>query len=211
MHESSENPIDTTFIKSPEHNASNNSQNSPPYTNDQNIFERIILDVCDEIMTELSQQGKYPEGIFKQPLSFFKPPNRLLCIQQYALKRIFKLLGRSNNLPLASPTKSAGPSGSNYIGIIPNANVSIQGIRYLPSQMANMTFNNRRKRDLVDEILIQEMYEDEHKWTNFDIEELEVKSNVKDLMSLLTDAEDSIEDTSTDKAEMWARNSFSDI
>lgn len=35
-----------------------------------------------------------------------------------------------------------------------------------------------KKRDLVDEILIREMFENNSNWTNFDLEELEVKNNI---------------------------------
>lgn len=45
-----------------------------------------------------------------------------------------------------------------------------------------------KKRDHVDEILIREMFENNSNWTNFDLEELEVKNNifndVKNLMFL---------------------------
>lgn len=37
-----------------------------------------------------------------------------------------------------------------------------------------------RKIDNVDEIIIQELYEEEHKWTNFDEEEAEIKSIIID-------------------------------
>lgn len=35
-----------------------------------------------------------------------------------------------------------------------------------------------KKRDHVDEILIREMFENNSNWTNFDLEELEVKNNI---------------------------------
>uniref|UniRef100_T1H471 DUF4378 domain-containing protein n=1 Tax=Megaselia scalaris TaxID=36166 RepID=T1H471_MEGSC len=38
----------------------------------------------------------------------------------------------------------------------------------------------KEKIDNVDEIIIQELYEEEHKWTNFDEEEAEIKSIIID-------------------------------
>lgn len=55
----------------------------------------------------------------------------------------------------------------------------------LPSHVAQLTLNNRRKRDAVDEILIQELYEDEARWTNFNLEEEEIRNSVTDLQALL--------------------------
>lgn len=50
-----------------------------------------------------------------------------------------------------------------------------------------------KKRDHVDEILIREMFENNSNWTNFDLEELEVKNNifndVKNLMFAETTTE----------------------
>lgn len=66
--------------------------------------------------------------------------------------------------------------------------------------MAFVIVKNRRKRDLVDEILIQELLEDEQKWTNFDLEELEVQNNVTDdIMALLAD--ESVENTESSTEE----------
>lgn len=151
------------------------------------MFERIIVDVCEEIMNEYQTDQKHP-SLGKQPIAFYKPPDRLQCLQEHAWRRIKKLLGR--------------PSGDGGVRSKANATNGVQQMnaRCMPSQMANMTCNNRRKRDMVDEILIQELYEDEPKWTNFDLEELEVRNNVKDLSSLLAD-EPSIDENQTEDAE----------
>jgi hypothetical protein len=53
----------------------------------------------------------------------------------------------------------------------------------------------KRKRDHVDEILVDEMMEDEEKWTNFDNEEIEVKNEVTNqiLQVLLNEALEDLE------------------
>lgn len=43
---------------------------------------------------------------------------------------------------------------------------------------ASRLVSNKRKRDVVDEILVQEMLDDDAFWTNFDVERVEVLANV---------------------------------
>lgn len=178
----SESPMrtDATFVKSP--TVSITSPESPALQHEINVFERIILDCCNEIMHEICAPEKQAGGIVRQPIRFFNPPNRLQCYQEHVLKRIFKLLDR----PYSSNDK------------IDNESKSFSEMRsFLPSQVAQLTYNNRRKRDAVDDILIQELYEDESRWTNFDLEENEIRENVPDLRTLLTADESSeIQETS---------------
>lgn len=156
---------DATFVKSP--SLSITSPDSPALVEETNVFERIILDSCEEIMRDISIYDELSSGAFRQPLEFYNPPNRLKCYQQHALRRIFKLLNRQ---------------------IPSSANESNSYMRtFLPSQVAQLTLNNRRKRDAVDEILIHELYEDEIRWTNFEAEEKEIRDNVGDLRMLLAD------------------------
>lgn len=133
------------------------------------MFERIITDACDEIWTDLDSKQKHSVGIFKQPLCFYKPPDRLKCTQEFALTKILKLMGRKNNLKLN------GSSGD----------VQRSNARFSPITINGNAFSSRRKRDVVDEILIQEMYEEEQNWSNFDLEEQEVRNSVTDLNTLL--------------------------
>lgn len=176
-----ESPIrtDATFVKSP--TLSITSPDSPAVQDEINVFERIIFDCCEEIMQEISAPEKQT-GAVRQPLSFFNPPNRLNCYQEHTLKRIYKLIDR----PYASGD-----------GVINDESKSFTGMRsFLPSQVAQLTYNNRRKRDAVDDILIQELYEDEARWTNFDLEEQEIRESVPDLRTLLADESSDIQETS---------------
>lgn len=170
---------DATFVKSP--TVSISSPDSPAAQDEINVFERIILDCCEEIMQEISAPEKHAVGI-RKPLSFFNPPNRLQCYQEHTLKRIFKLIDH----PYASDD-----------GVINHESKSFTGMRsFLPSQVAQLTYNNRRKRDAVDDILIHELYEDEARWTNFDLEEQEIRDSVPDLRTLLADESSDIQETS---------------
>lgn len=184
--QSTDTPIrsDATFVKSP--TPSFTSPDSPVVQEEMNVFERIILDSCDEIMHEISGLEKKLIAGFRMPLEFYNPPDLLKCLQQYTLKRIFKLLNR----PFTSDTSNFSNEPKSYTR------------SFLPSQVAQLTFNNRRKRDTVDEILIQELYEDEARWTNFDLEEKEIRDNVTDLKTLLTndssDTHETINDTNNE-------------
>lgn len=159
---------DATFVMSPR-NDSNKSIEMSPSPATSNVFERIIFDACDEIWADLESKQKRSVGVFKQPLSFYRPPNRLKCAQDYALAKIRKLMGRKCEARARRLHSDA--HGSNG--------------RFSPISISGNAFSNRRKRDVVDEILIQEMYEEEQNWSNFDLEEMEVRSSVKDLNTLL--------------------------
>lgn len=133
-----------------------------------NIYERIILDLCQECNAELPlyppptivlvptiKSTEYTKiEKYKHPLAFYNPPNRLKCAQNYVLQRVKKLIGNG------------------IYGQINNTS------NLLPTQIMAVVTCNKRIRDHVDEILVQEMMDDESKWTNFDAEKLEVLNNV---------------------------------
>lgn len=167
MYERAQNPVnDATFVLSPKNDSTKSLENSPlPITT--NVFERIISDACEEIWIDLGATQKHSVGII--PLSFYKPPDRLQCTQEFTLSKILKLMGRKSSSKL---------KGFSY-------EMQRQNARFSPISINGNAFNGRRKRDVVDEILIQEMYEDEQNWSNFNVEEQEVRSSVKDLNTLL--------------------------
>lgn len=159
-------PTDSTFVCSP----SNLSPSSTPTI--LNIYERIIHDCCGEIMEDIKNDA----DAFRQPLAFYDPPNRLLCYQTYALKRIFKLLNHPN------------------VG----RHDDCRNSTLLPPRVARLSSSNRRKRDAVDEILIQELYENEAKWISFSWEECEIRQNCgNDLTKLLVDESSEVHDQSS--------------
>lgn len=136
-----------------------------------NVYERIILDVCKECIAELDIDTSTINGMkFKQRLAFFNPPNRLEYVQEFALKKVKKLLD-PNNSNMATATQ---------IGACV-----------------------KRKRDLVDEMLVMEMIEDESKWSNFDLEEKEVIENIVEQIVLL------VVNEAVDDAALWRRSKTS--
>lgn len=127
-----------------------------------NIYERIILDMCSECIAELDIDASSANCMkFKQRLAFYNPPNRLAYVQEYALKKVKKLLD-------------------------PNGMVA-------STQASQIGACVKRKRDLVDEMLVMEMIEDESKWSNFDLEEKEVIENIVEQIVLLV-VNDAVDD-----------------
>lgn len=133
-----------------------------------NIYERIILDVCKECITELDIDASTINSMkFKQQLAFYNPPNRLEYVQQFALKRVHKLLDPNGSCLGNATTQSGGGACV------------------------------KRKRDVVDEMLVLEMIEDESKWSNFDLEEKEVIENIVEQIVLL------VVNEAVDDASIW--------
>lgn len=131
-------------------------------SNVTNIYERILIDLCTQCFAELPNNStqcypNVPVDQIKQPLAFYNPPNRLECIQQHILKRVQKLLRNGGN----ATTTNASTGKTTH-----------------PLSGGGRLVSSKRKRDLVDEILVQEMLEDDALWTNFDVERIEVLRNV---------------------------------
>ncbi|KAL5289013.1 CEP350 family protein [Megaselia abdita] len=117
-----------------------------------NIYERIILDICKECLNDYKATFEAPQTSeqYKDPLALYNPPDRLKCVQDFVYKKVRKYLGMDSK----NSQNSKKP-------------LSIFGAK-------------SRKIDNVDEIIIQELYEEEGKWTNFDEEEAEVKAIIID-------------------------------
>lgn len=136
-----------------------------------NIYERIVLDICQECFAEIQQhlpnsQTYLRAQKYKSPLVFYNPPNRLLCAQEFVLKRVKSLLNVAGG--------GATDNGVHHQQRSP--------------QMVTLACSSRRKRDVVDEILIQELMEDESKWTNFDVEEMQVLNDMANDTYTINDA-----------------------
>lgn len=133
-----------------------------------NVYERIILDVCKECITELDIDPSSINAMkYKQRLAFYNPPNRLEYVQEFALKKVKKLL---------DPNSACIGTQATQIGACV-----------------------KRKRDLVDDMLVTEMIEDESKWSNFDLEEKEVIENIVEQIVLL------VVNEAVDDAAIWRR------
>lgn len=115
-----------------------------------NIYERILSDVCKEVYDEFNSALKHTNLNYLNKLSLYNPPDFLKAMQSNILEKVKQLL-------LFDEKKLDGQNKRWW---------------WAPS------ITGGKKRDLVDEILIREMFENNSNWTNFDLEELEVKNNI---------------------------------
>ncbi|KXJ83707.1 hypothetical protein RP20_CCG003002 [Aedes albopictus] len=125
-----------------------------------NIYEKLILDMCKELFTDVRPPKK--DVSFrtvkheKRPLAFYNPPDRLTCAQNYMKQKIKRILNEDILLQQQQLTPHHCP---------------------MPFLMFAGS-SAKRKRDQVDEILAQEMFDEEPRWTDFDREEIEVKERI---------------------------------
>ncbi|XP_058448270.1 centrosome-associated protein 350-like isoform X2 [Malaya genurostris] len=131
--------------------------------NVSNIYEKLILDMCKELYVHLRQPT--PDVSFrtvqhdKRPLAFYNPPDTLTCLQDHIKRKIKRILNEESLL---------------------HHQQQQQNLQHCPMPFLMFTGSGtaRRKRDQVDEILAQEMFEEEARWTTFDREEIEVKERI---------------------------------
>lgn len=129
-------------------------------TETTNVYERIISDVCKEVFNECKLNSQKTNQNYLNNLSLYNPS--LKAIQVYILEKIKQLLLFEDD------DKTGGENNRRW------SNITTGG----------------KKRDLVDEILIREMFENNSNWTNFDLEEFEVKDNIfNDLKKLIAETE----------------------
>lgn len=127
-----------------------------------NIYEKLILDMCKELYIDLRPLS--PDVSYrtvkhdKRPLAFYNPPNRLACLQDHMKRKIKKILNEESLLQQQQQQ---------------------QNLHHCPMPFLMFAGGTaKRKRDQVDEILAQEMFDEEARWTNFDREEIEVKERI---------------------------------
>lgn len=134
----------------------------------KNIYERLIIDVSDEFFYafEKCATSEKQTGIIKNSLVFYNPPNELECLQSFINKKVEKIcdpLARDESITLSSLDEFSS---------------------------LNTYYSGRRthKKDMVDEILMQELIEDDPNWTYFEEEELVVKNDlVNAILKMLVD------------------------
>lgn len=115
-----------------------------------NIYERIIIDMAEEMFYSFERYLEIEKhaGVLKNSLAFFDPPNELECLKENAVRKVDKICSPIIDVQLEVELISA------------------------------RTATNKKKRDLVDEILISELASDDSNWSYFDAEEKIVKNDL---------------------------------
>ncbi|XP_063706506.1 uncharacterized protein LOC134835556 [Culicoides brevitarsis] len=130
-----------------------------------NIYERLIIDVSDEFFYTFERHPKQ-NGIMKNSLIFYNPPDELQCLQNFISNKVEKIcepLTRDDSLALSS-LEDFAPLNAYYSG------------------------RRTHKKDLVDEILMQELIEDDPNWTYFEEEETVVKNDlINGILKMIVD------------------------
>ncbi|XP_062547034.1 centrosome-associated protein 350-like [Armigeres subalbatus] len=127
-----------------------------------NIYEKLILDMCKELYTDVRSPKEDVSfrtvKLEKRPLTFYNPPDRLICVQNYMKQKIKRILNEDFLLQQQQQQLN---------------------LHHCPVPFLMFAGSSaKRKRDQVDEILAQEMFDEEARWTNFDREEIEVKERI---------------------------------
>ncbi|XP_050076395.1 mucin-5AC-like [Anopheles maculipalpis] len=170
-----------------------------------NVYEKLILDMCKELYRDL--RPAEPNVSFrtiphdKRPLVFHNPPDALRCMQDYLRVKIRRVL---NDAQLALQQQQHQHQQQQLLLHHQQQQQSHPSHPQLHHHhllhhghcTATVPFvygngcGSKRKPDQVDEILKQETYDDDARWTNFDREEIEVKDRITDelLKSLLGEA-----------------------
>ncbi|XP_055544429.1 uncharacterized protein LOC129729694 [Wyeomyia smithii] len=137
-----------------------------------NIYEKLILDMCKELYADLRPPS--PDVSFrtvehdKRPLAFYNPPNSLLCMQDHMKRKVKRILNEESLLQHQQQQQNLHHCPMPFL-MFNGGNGAVGGIG---------GGSAKRKRDQVDEILAQEMFDEESRWTNFDREEIEVKERI---------------------------------
>ncbi|XP_001658279.2 uncharacterized protein LOC5569018 [Aedes aegypti] len=128
-----------------------------------NIYEKLILDMCKELFTDV----RPPKADVsyrtikheKRPLAFYNPPDRLVCAQNFMKQKIKRILNEDI--------------------LLQQQHQQQLNLHHCPMPFLMFAGSSaKRKRDQVDEILAQEMFDEEARWTDFDREEIEVKERI---------------------------------
>ncbi|XP_065081061.1 centrosome-associated protein 350-like [Ochlerotatus camptorhynchus] len=147
-----------------------------------NIYEKLILDMCKELFTDVRPPS--PDVSFrtvrheKRPLAFYNPPDRLVCLQSYMKQKIKRILNEDSLLQQQQHQLN---------------------LHHCPMPFLMFAGSSaKRKRDQVDEILAQEMFDEEARWTNFDREEIEVKERIVEEVTKML-----VEEAVRDMDQVW--------
>ena len=131
-------------------------------SNSKRVFKRLLFDLTGEVIKDL-----YKEEEYDSPLAWHKPKRKQ--------NKYYRGSSPPTTVDILKP-------------VVQEAVIDILGLNG-SKKSDRSKWGIRKKKDLVDSILVQELREEEPQWVNYDDDELAVKMQLTETIfeSLLTD------------------------
>lgn len=132
-------------------------------SNSRRVFKKLLFDLTGEVIRNI-----YREEEYDSPVAWHKPKRRT--------NKFYKGASPPTTVDMLKP-------------IVQQAVVDILGLNGSKKSSERSKWGIRKKKDLVDSILVQELREEEPEWVNYDEDELAVKMQLTETIfeNLLTD------------------------
>ena len=132
-------------------------------SNSRRVFKKLLFDLSGEVIRSI-----YREEEFDSPVAWHKPKRRT--------NKFYKGATPPTTIDMLKPA-------------VQQAVVDILGLSGAKKSVEKSKWGLRKKKDLVDSILVQELREEEPEWVNYDEDELAVKMQLTETIfeDLLTD------------------------
>ncbi|WAR30834.1 CE350-like protein [Mya arenaria] len=132
-------------------------------SNSRRVFKKLLFDLTGEVMRNI-----YREEEYDSPVAWHKPKRKA--------NKFYRGLTPPSTVEILKP-------------VVQKAVVDILGLNGAKKGMEKNKWGIRKKKDLVDSILVQELREEEPEWINYDEDELAVKMQLTETLfdSLLND------------------------
>lgn len=132
-------------------------------SNSRRVFKKLLFDLSGEVIRNI-----YKEEEYDSPVAWHKPKRKT--------NKFYKGASPPTTIDVLKP-------------VVQQAVIDILGLNGTKKSSEKTKWGIRKKKDLVDTILVQELREEEPEWVNYDDDELAVKMQLTETIfnDLLTD------------------------
>lgn len=132
-------------------------------SNSKRVFKKLLFDLSGEVIRNI-----YKEEEYDSPVAWHKPKRKT--------NKFYKGASPPTTIDVLKP-------------VVQQAVIDILGLNGTKKSSEKTKWGIRKKKDLVDTILVQELREEEPEWVNYDDDELAVKMQLTETIfnDLLTD------------------------
>lgn len=132
-------------------------------SNSRRVFKKLLFDLTGEVIRNI-----YREEEYESPVAWHKPKRRT--------NKFYRGASPPTTIDILKP-------------VVQQAVVDILGLSGSKKSAEKNKWGIRKKKDLVDSILVQELREEEPEWVNYDEDELAVKMQLTETIfeNLLSD------------------------